>query len=848
VQTNRLTVLNQDLSSYVNPNPAGIIGGTVINAPKGTAKWQYVPPLSTNTILSLFGQPSSTWPDIQELIDFNSAGYGVYVSAPGGSYTGTGVGTSTYNLQTYFGGVYATTIGTWEPFYQVQEDLSTGNPSFNNQIVVIPSTTGTGFATGTTTPSASGGTGSASVVINGFVNPAYASSVSYIGISYIRSSTWLTGVPSGYANTVTTLIFQNSGGTLKLINPATGLEVPSVVAGSINLTSGQVTIPNSSYTTYTDPVTGQAFTDLNFSAAPTFISTPIFGSSLSAGAFYVQTLTQSQIISAIYQSSPRANAGSFTVANVDTRATIYPTYQVTWSLSSATLSGGGNLTVCGNTLAIPSTVVTATGSSATTSLAGYLASSAVVIPGYAITTNGGGTNIIITQTVATLPPSSGLSSSSSLATLPSIVIPTTGGVTGLTSVVLGSGVVVGLTTAGPAFTNPTNNTFSFSYAESISGGGQYTLGTTLSTNPLATDSRGNNIFSDDYLAGNSYIESITWQDIGQVANSVTWSTPTVTFQGQRANLSSQFVASTMGSIIRQAGWNNAYDPAIVGVNIFFDASSDANVAGIMATLRTSSLFPNSTFITSINPTVGAPATPSGMTAVMNNIASLRNLLPNITGLAYYVGPMYIRENYSGTSYWNFPIGSTAAMLALDMQNYNGGLAPMWINDTSGIGGQISNGKVKRQKYKFTANNLDQLDQMGVNPLVLDNQLGLILTSQRTAQSPLNLTDYSYLGHQMSFDLFIAQIRQNVMLPQIGKFIDNFHMQSAKDKCNFYLNSRLSGPQSIWSAGVVLVQEVNTPQTLSANQFKIVIRVKVYPYSEFVTLNFTNVGQTSTVTI
>ena len=122
----------------------------------------------------------------------------------------------------------------------------------------------------------------------------------------------------------------------------------------------------------------------------------------------------------------------------------------------------------------------------------------------------------------------------------------------------------------------------------------------------------------------------------------------------------------------------------------------------------------------------------------------------------------------------------------------------------------------------------------------------MMTSQKTAQSALNITDWSFLGHQMSFDLFEAEVRQAVMLPQIGKLIDPYHMQMRKSQTQTLLNKRLTGPTAIWNAGQVYVQEVNTPETMAQNNFMIKVRVQVTPFSEIVTLIFNNVSQTSSV--
>ena len=783
----------------------------VVNAPKGTTKFQYIPAGNANSILSQFGQPSSSWPDLQELIDFN-ANYGVWVSAPGGSYTAVGaIANSAYNLQTYFGGCYLTTLGSFEPFYNVPEDASTGLPAFNYQILV---------SAGSTSPYAVGmvstlsGAGPYTSLTQLPSNSTIASNVVGFLLRFTRGD--------GSSGSIT---FNRVGSNLTVVNPSTGLTLSTGV-GSISGTG--VSLVNNTNYLFIDPVTQINYADLTFPGSS--------GTWTGVSLTNIQNIS-TQTISAVYQTSPRQTTGTFLVNNVDLRALQYDTYTYTWSLG-ATPTGAGIINICGANFSFT------TGSSIATQIQAFITatSSTTMLNGYTIAVNA--STVTISQ--------NGRSSAT-----PVMYIPSTGGVsvsgTLATVVVNGTTYNIPSTTSptssgnGTGVSNPTYNTYNFTYNETSYGSYQYTLSATVSTNPVAVDSKGNDIYSDDYLASNSFIQSTTFQNMATVAGGVTWQTPLVTFGGQRANLSSQYVNTTtnpMKSVFMQSGWNVANDPLLTGVDIFIEPGNDPLLVSNLSTLRLGA-YPFATFITGILSNVASPSSPTGMTAVINDISRIRSTYPNVTGLAYYVNPMYIRETYSGTSYWNIPTGSIASMLAYDMDQWNGGLAPMWINENN-VGGQINNSKVKKQKYKFQATDLDTLDTIGVNPIILDSALGLIITSQRTAQSPINLTDYSYLGHQMSFDSFKVQIQQNVMLPQIGKFIDGPHMQNAKDKCNFYLNQRLTGPGAIWSAGIVLVQEVNTPATLAANTFMITIRVKVYPYSEYVVLNFVNKSQTSTV--
>jgi len=405
-------------------------------------------------------------------------------------------------------------------------------------------------------------------------------------------------------------------------------------------------------------------------------------------------------------------------------------------------------------------------------------------------------------------------------------------------------------------TNPHYNTFTFNYSELAYTGYNYTNGGkayVLSPNPTAVDSSGNSTYAVTVLQGDNYLGVQCYQNFTSTLAGYTWNPSAQYLQGTRAassvylNPTTTSYQSSYLSTVLSSGWSMMNISQLQNVNIFFDPECDLNTATTLASMRTST-FKFATYITGIKVSDGISVSQSDVNNAVNDIVIARASYPNLTGLAYYCNEFQQTESYNGTTYYNIPIGSVAAMLALIMDTRLGGAAPEFTNEnTPAVGGQL-NKAVSNQKYNFQAGHLDTLSSAGVNAIILDTYYGLMITSQLTAQSPANLNDWSYLGHQMSFDLFEAQIRQNVMIPQIGKLIDPTHMQLRTDQSNIYLNMRLTGPTTIWSAGQVYITEVNTPATMAENNFMMMIRVKVYPFSEWVTLIFNNVGQNSNVSL
>lgn len=709
MQTNRLKFQDVDESGSVG-QPSAVQGFAVINAPKGTTIPQFIEAQDTNSILNLFGAPSSAFPSIQEVINFNEV-YGVWVSAPPGSIAGTsqnGLGVGN-NLYSYFGGVYVTTLGSLENFYQVPENID-GTPAINNQILCISGNTSSPFTTTSLNESYSSNT-----LLVDKITPAYIqqSNIVNVILTYPRND--------GTQATITFTVDANNN--LNTINPTGGGSLVGV--GSIsasNIYNGFQKITINANAAYAVTIGATTYNDLNFTNATlnTYLN-----SIIGSGSLIIEWVYQipTYVIMSVYQSSCRQTTGTFNLSMMDLRTTVN------------------------------------------------------------------------------------------------------------------------------SQTNPNYNTMTFTYTETSYGTVTYSKAYQVSTSVTGTDGFGNSIYALDVFTGDAFLQAAmnivagVQMQFYNTANGVTWGTPTASLLGTRAVLNSAFVYNSMIDQVLQTGWNIASDPLYQNTDLFMDFECRSTLATTLANLRLSP-YMFSTFITGIKVSNPVATSASDSTAATSAIVSARSTYPNQLGLAYYCNEFLIKETYNGTSYYNIPLGAVGVMLAQIMEKRLGGAAPMWTNE-NGFGGQI-NQTVKRQKYSFSATDADTLDAAGVNPIILDPFYGVMILSQRTAQTPVQLTDNSYLGHQMAFDLFQAEIRQDVMIPQIGKLIDTAHMTLRQNQAQIILNKRLSGPTKIWTDGEVDVADVNTPETLAQNNFMMRIRVKVTPFSEFVTLIFVNVGQTSSV--
>ena len=215
----------------------------------------------------------------------------------------------------------------------------------------------------------------------------------------------------------------------------------------------------------------------------------------------------------------------------------------------------------------------------------------------------------------------------------------------------------------------------------------------------------------------------------------------------------------------------------------------------------------------------------------------------MTGTAQYVGEFLLLCPYTSKRYWCQPIGDVGVNLARIIQLRLGGWAPMWNNITGGLGGQLSR-SVLKAKWDFNDRATQILDEKGLNPIIFNADDGLMIVSQKTTQDPMNTTDWSYLGHTMSFDLCKREIRDNVMRAQIGKPNDEYWQNIRQQQVDAILAKRITGSQPIWAAAVCDIAGQNNDIVKAQRKFVIKVQVKVNIFSEIVELVFENVAQTT----
>lgn len=236
--------------------------------------------------------------------------------------------------------------------------------------------------------------------------------------------------------------------------------------------------------------------------------------------------------------------------------------------------------------------------------------------------------------------------------------------------------------------------------------------------------------------------------------------------------------------------------------------------------------------------------PKNLTSIAN--CKTVTVTNRLRGTAQFAQELQYKDKNLRKKYFSCPIGVIGVMLMRIMEDYLGGVAPAWLNDGD-VGGQLDelmSRTAVKAKWDFTNADTKVLDQKGINPILMDVDDGIMIVSQRTTEQ--NAGDWSYLGHSMSFDLCKREIRDKVMKPQLMKKISPHWINKRQAQIDRILEKRTGGDDPIWSYAHSDINSVNNDYTRAQKVFNIPVEVRVYPFSEIVRLQFTNLNQITTV--
>lgn len=287
-------------------------------------------------------------------------------------------------------------------------------------------------------------------------------------------------------------------------------------------------------------------------------------------------------------------------------------------------------------------------------------------------------------------------------------------------------------------------------------------------------------------------------------------------------------ASTFTSADYTEGWAYFQEADNYPTRIFMDVTGDDSIPAIFDNLR-KNFQKYSRYLCIL---------PDNETST-ESIATKAGYSIDNRGLYFFSNWGLRKEVYKGTKLWSSLIGQTAIKYAEIAREAFGGLAPSWVNE-NGLGGQLSV-SVEKMRYSYSEAELKSLDQSGINPRIFDRTYGIMITSQKTGQSPAVLTDFTFASASGLADYIIEEIIAQALVQQITKLNDANHRTQVKTKAD----AICTPPQG---AGVLTAffnkcdGENNGPDVLNARQFVLDTVVQFTPTSELIQFNFISVEQ------
>jgi hypothetical protein len=278
------------------------------------------------------------------------------------------------------------------------------------------------------------------------------------------------------------------------------------------------------------------------------------------------------------------------------------------------------------------------------------------------------------------------------------------------------------------------------------------------------------------------------------------------------------------------GWAYFQQATTYAADIFFDCTADSGIPAIFSTLRNTYQkykayllpLPNQAYATAI-------VTKSGYSI-------------SDRGIYFYYNWGKARDSYNNSYLWSPLMGRIAGKHA-DMVDVYNGLAPSWI-DENGHGGQLGSGIVE-MAYDLSESALEALDTAQINPVIKDNQYGIMIVGDRTSLT--TLSDYSYIGHSRVADYCISNIIAQALPFQLTKLNDTKHRTLVKSKCDLITKPLLNPLYGLLSEVETKCDDENNDDTVRAQRkFVVETYLKFTPFSETITFIFTNVDQNTSI--
>lgn len=276
------------------------------------------------------------------------------------------------------------------------------------------------------------------------------------------------------------------------------------------------------------------------------------------------------------------------------------------------------------------------------------------------------------------------------------------------------------------------------------------------------------------------------------------------------------------------GWNYFQKKSIYAADLFIDVTSNDSIPAVFETLR-GAYQKYSHYI--------LPLPNTNFSTAKSNFSTIGI---KDRGLSFYWNFGRVQDTINGGSFWTSLMGRVGLKHA-QMYNVYNGLQPAWI-DENGHGGQLGGG-ILELAYDPSESQLEELDQLGINPIIFRAEYGVLIASAKTSLTPLS--DYSYIGHSRVADYLIRNIVEQALPFQLTKLNDQNHRTRVKLKADAIVRP-VSAAGLLREYAVICDETNNTDDVLQRREFVLDVGVKFTPFSETIRFVFTNVDQTTSV--
>lgn len=202
-------------------------------------------------------------------------------------------------------------------------------------------------------------------------------------------------------------------------------------------------------------------------------------------------------------------------------------------------------------------------------------------------------------------------------------------------------------------------------------------------------------------------------------------------------------------------------------------------------------------------------------------------------IAFYTNWTEIEDSYNNSTAWVSRIGAVGVKYAEKDPAYDS-LSPAGI-DRNLEGGQITSSfRPIRTEYDYSDQDLTDLNNAQINPIVLDPDYGLMIVGDRTAQ--VTNSDTSFVGTRRLYNRIIDAIKSQVLMQQVFKLNNPANQRTAYTLTNEYLSPILAGGY-LEQYAVVCDDTNNTTEVRNRKQFVLSIYITATPNSQEVILQF-----------